>query len=178
MYKIIKESYPKFNDVVEQMKILAGDHWLYEQWSQNNPDGQVAIQTNDPTETNWYSGIGKSTSKTPDWEHQFCYIQPALKGTPIDEYLNWLGIKVYRTRLMSVKPKTCYSLHKDLSPRLHLPLVTNLQCNFILSEPGPAEIFHMPATGETYWVDTRRIHTFMNGHRDQCRLHLTMIVED
>jgi hypothetical protein len=35
----------------------------------------------------------------------------------------------------------------------------------------------MPADGTTYWVDTRKHHTFLNGSGDR-RLHLVMIVEN
>ena len=174
MFKQFKDIYPRFNEVVELVQQLARDQSLVEDIFKH-PDGQLAIQTDDPTHDNWQAGIGKSVAKTPEWEHQFCHIQPALKGTVIEDYLAWLEVPVYRTRIMASRPKSCYSIHRDYSPRLHLPLITNKQCNFVFT--NPAQLIHMPADGRTYWVDTKKEHTFMNGSLES-RLHLVMIVEN
>lgn len=174
MFKQFKDVYPRFNEVVELVQRLVQEQNLVDDVF-GQPDGQMAIQTNDDSTTDWSAGIGKSTAKTPEWEHQFSKIQPALKGTVIEDYLTWLGVPVYRTRIMASRAKSCYSIHKDYSPRLHLPLITNKQCNFVFADP--AKLIHMPATGETYWVDTRKSHTFMNGSLES-RLHLVMIVKE
>lgn len=171
MHKQFKSTYPKFQEVLEQCLQLIDQKGDWE----NNPDGQIAIQTDDPSINNWYSGIGKSQAKTNQWEHRFCHIQPELRGTPVDEYIKWLGVPVYRARIMLSKSKTCYSVHRDYSPRLHLPLVTNTQCNFLITEP--LQFFHMPADGTTTWVDTTKPHTFMNGSLEN-RFHLVMIIKD
>ena len=89
--------------------------------------------------------------------------------------MKWLDVPVFRTRIMLARPKSCYSIHKDYSPRLHLPLVTNTECNFLLTDP--LQMFHLPADGTTTWVDTRNRHTAMNGSTDP-RLHLVMIVKE
>jgi len=171
MYKQFKSIYPKFNELVEQCIKLGNDYgdWL------NNDDGQLAIQTDDPSKDNWRAGTGKSISKTSEWERNFKYVQPSLINTPVDDYLKWLDVPVFRARLMLSKSKTCYSVHRDYSPRLHLPLVTNTQCNFLITEP--LQFFHMPANGTTTWVDTTKPHTFMNGSLEN-RLHLVMIIKD
>jgi hypothetical protein len=174
MFEIVRDVYPYFTDVVQQVRAIADRMAIYEDLI-NYPDGQIAIQTNDPTTTNWLAGVGKSTAKTPEWEHSFKYVQPELSGTAIADYLTWLAVPVYRTRIMLSRPKSCYSIHNDYSPRLHLPLITNTQCNFVFADP--AQLIHMPATGQTYWVDTRKQHSFMNGSLEH-RLHLVMIVKD
>jgi hypothetical protein len=171
MYKQFKEQYPDYDQVVRLCKQLADKHGDFE----NRPDGQIAIQTDDASTDNWYAGTGKIQVKNNDWEHGFCHIQPSLRGTVIEEYLKWLDVPVYRTRIMLSKPKGCYSIHRDFSPRLHLPLVTNKQCNFLITEP--LTMFHLPPDGTTTWVDTTKHHTFMNGSTEQ-RLHLVMIVEN
>lgn len=173
MYDLYKEKYPFFDQVVAQAKDLVYSNCVID--NNVNPDGQLAIQTNLKDENNWLAGIGRSKSRDPEWERSFCHINPLLKNTPIDDYLHWLNIPVYRTRIMVSRPKTCYSIHNDNSPRLHLPLITNTQCNFVFTKP--AKLIHMPANGETYWVDTRNEHTFMNGSLD-VRLHLVMIVKE
>jgi len=171
MFKKFKEQYPKFKELQEQCFNLAKLHGNWEFRS----DGQVAIQTDDPSVDNWDAGTGQSKEKTNDWEKSFCHLQPSLKGTAIEEYFNWLGVPVYRARIMLAKEKGCYSIHRDYSPRLHLPLVTNKQCNFLITDP--LQMFHLPADGTTTWVDTRLPHTFMNGSTEK-RLHLVMIVEE
>ena len=171
MYKEFKTIYPNFNLVLDQCKQLAEQHGNWE----FNYDSQIAIQTNDDSTENWLAGTGRSVTKTPDWEHSFCKLQPSLKGTAIDEYLQWLAVPVYRTRIMMAREKGCYSIHRDYSPRLHLPLVTNTQCNFLFTDP--LQMFHMPADGTTTWVDTKKYHTFMNGSIEK-RLHLVMIVKE
>jgi hypothetical protein len=174
MFNIFKEKYPRFTELVHQLKSIADNMGIFHD-SVNYPDGQIAIQTDTAKVTNWQAGVGKSTAKTPEWEHSFRHLQPELIGTVVADYLEWLAVPVYRTRLMLSRPKSCYSIHKDYSPRLHLPLVTNDQCNFLFTDP--ARLIHMPADGNTYWVDTRHEHTFLNGSIYD-RLHLVMIVKD
>lgn len=174
MFKQFKNVYPKFNQIVSLVDKLVKEKNLIEDIV-DHPNGQLAVQTNDPGQTDWKVGVGKSVAKPPEWEHQFCHIQPDLKGSVIEEYLDWLNVPVYRTRIMLTRPKTSYSIHKDYSPRLHLPLITNSQCYFVFKDP--ARFIHMPADGQTYWVDTRYEHTFINGSVDN-RLHLVMIVKD
>lgn len=174
LFKQFKGIYPRFNELVAAVEKLANEQNLIEDL-QRMPDGQIAIQTDKPGTTNWTSGIGHGFNRTPEWEQEFCYLQESLKGSVIEDYISWLGVPVYRTRIMASRPKTCYSIHRDYSPRLHLPLITNKQCNFVFTDP--AKLIHMPANGETYWVDTRQHHTFMNGSVNS-RLHLVMIVKE
>ena len=39
--------------------------------------------------------------------------------------------EVGRIRIMRLKPRTCYSLHVDLTPRVHVPIITNSE-NFMI----------------------------------------------
>jgi hypothetical protein len=174
MFKQFKGYYPKYSQLVQWASALVAEKNMAADLI-NYPDGQLAIQTDDDTVTDWHRGIGKSTAKTPEWEHQFSKLQPILKDSVVAEYLDWLAVPVYRTRIMVSRPKSCYSIHRDYSPRLHLPLITNKQCYFVFKDPP--EFIHMPADGQTYWVDTRADHTFMNGSVEN-RLHLVMIVKD
>ena len=174
MFKIYKGYFPKFPLLVNELMAIVEEQKLITD-IENHSDGQLAIQTHDPAVVDWRSGIGKSSAKTPEWEHQFNCLQPCLRGSIIEEYLQWLGVPVYRTRIMLARPKSAYSIHRDYSPRLHLPLITNKQCYFVFKDP--AEFVHMPADGQTYWVDTRQEHTFMNGSLEN-RLHLVMIVKE
>lgn len=174
MFKQFKPEYPKFKEVVAQaVEIVAKLNLVQD--IVNQPDGQIAIQNNELNVNNHRAGIGKSSAKTPEWEQGFCHLQPEYKDTAIAEYLDWLKVPTYRTRIMLSRPKTCYSIHNDYSPRLHLPLVTNDQCYFLFT--NPEKMIHIPADGKTYWVDTREYHTFLNGSISN-RLHLVMIVKE
>jgi hypothetical protein len=173
LFKEFKKPYENFTDVVEQCVQLAKDHDLENMWT--NPNAQLAIQTTNSNLTNWSTGTGASPNKSKNWEKEFCYIHPDLKNSPVDNYLSWLGVPVYRTRLMLSRERSCYSIHKDYSPRLHLPLVTNDQCKFLFTDP--VELISMPADGRTFWTDTRKPHTFINCSNQQ-RLHLVMIVDE
>ena len=75
--------------------------------------------------------------------------------------------KLYRTRWMWVNPFSCYSIHNDYSPRIHIPLVTNPQCLFVFP---PDQTFYLEIN-KVYFVDTTKNHTFINCS-EQARLHL------
>jgi hypothetical protein len=75
--------------------------------------------------------------------------------------------KLYRTRWMWVNPFSCYSIHQDFTPRIHIPLITNDQCLFVFP---PHRTFHLPI-GKVYKVDTTKKHTFINCSEFP-RLHL------
>ena len=174
MYSEFKEPYPKFDKVIEQAVSLVKELNLTHDVV-NQPDGQIAIQHYELNVNDHRAGIGKSSAKTHEWEQAFCNLQPAYKDSAIAEYLDWLEVPVYRTRIMLSRPKSCYSIHRDYSPRLHLPMVTNNQCYFLFT--NPEKMIHMPADGRTYWVDTRNNHTFLNGSLMD-RLHLVMIIKE
>lgn len=84
-------------------------------------------------------------------------------------YLNEIMSRynLFHTRLMLVKPKTCYSHHRDRNKRIHIPLVTNEDCFFILDK----QVVHLPADGTVYLVDTTKMHTFLNAGAED-RVHV------
>ena len=174
MFREFREPYHKFDQVIKQAVSIADGMNIYTDLV-NYPDGQIAVQSDQENQNDYTAGIGKSSARTREWERGFCHLQPMFNGTAIEEYLDWLNVPVYRTRIMLSRPKSAYSIHRDYSPRLHLPLVTNNQCFFLFTRPE--RLIHMPADGRTYWVDTRESHTFLNGSTDN-RLHLVMIVKD
>lgn len=77
-------------------------------------------------------------------------------------------------RIMKLYPKQCYSWHHDTSPRIHLPLVTNEKCLFILED----SVYQMPA-GNAYYVNTTKKHTALNGNRNNfIRYHIVGLVSN
>ena len=79
---------------------------------------------------------------------------------------------------MWVNPMSCYSLHKDSTPRIHIPLITNPSCYFIFKENNTPEgiIQHLPV-GSVYWTNTTVSHTFINCS-ELPRLHLVGVVKE
>ena len=115
-----------------------------------NPFGSSAYSSNPDLNKTWYENVS---------------ITPYFKNTIFEEIIN--KYDMVRTRLIWVKPFSCYSFHKDISPRLHLPLITNPQCFFLFKD---IPVYHMSA-GNLYWSDTTKAHTFINCS-NKPRLHL------
>lgn len=114
----------------------------------------------------WTSSINKSRGQ----EMSFSILNPFFKDTIFEKLIQEYNLK--RTRFMWIYPWSCYSVHKDLTPRIHIPIITNPQ-NFIVFKYSPME--HL-SLGNVYWVDTTQYHTAINGS-DDARLHLVGIVE-
>jgi hypothetical protein len=100
--------------------------------------------------------IGRGT------EDEFTEFNSAFGGTIFEEIHRSLPVRVGRTRLMFMAPGRCYTFHRDTSPRLHLAISTNDQSFLLLEVDGKFERLHIPADGQIWRVDTRRIHTAMN----------------
>lgn len=74
---------------------------------------------------------------------------------------------LYRTRFMWVRSRRCYSLHRDFSQRIHIPLITNPSAMFVFKDTG----IHHLEIGNVYKIDTTKVHSFANfGNHD--RLHI------
>jgi hypothetical protein len=80
---------------------------------------------------------------------------------------------MYRTRLMNMKPKTCYSYHWDPTKRMHIPLITNENNFFVIDD----EVSRYPADGSYYLIDTTKKHTFVNASFEN-RLHIVGCVDE
>lgn len=72
-----------------------------------------------------------------------------------------------RTRVMKMQAKTCYSYHKDMTQRIHIPLITNENCFFVIED----EVVRLPADGNYYLIDTTKKHTFVNASWEE-RIHI------
>lgn len=151
----------------------------------------------------------------PDWDRQIAlqgigdgdYLTGTIgwKENPIDErehihfnfdlpYTNSIIIKLNlcRTRLMRLKARSSYSYHWDKTCRVHIPIITNTHCIFIVDKvlkeikkpyheqdicSTPKDIFHLPADGNYHIVDTTMCHTAIN-LSDQDRIHLVGCLQD
>lgn len=91
---------------------------------------------------------------------------------PIFEQLTYTNSVIesfgmYRTRVMKMKAKSCYTYHQDPTIRMHIPLITNDDCFFVIED----QVVRCPADGNTYVIDTRKKHTFVNASRQE-RIHI------
>jgi len=115
----------------------------------------------------WTDAVGRSKGA----DMIFDQINPFFIGTLFEHLI--LKYKMKRTRLMWMGDFACYSMHADLTARLHFPLITNKQ-SYMIFKKGLIE--HLPV-GSVYWVDTRQEHTAINGSNEQ-RIHLVGCVPD
>jgi hypothetical protein len=85
------------------------------------------------------------------------------------------NFKVYRARLLTMHPRTGYSIHIDQTPCIHIAINTHRQARFIFTNP-PA-LRHIPADGHVWWVDTRQEHSAMNGSLEP-RIHFVACLDN
>jgi len=131
---------------------------------------QISLQSPDGTYTSGTGGIKKMVSEGFS-ETDFDNIN-ILKNWETARFI--ADLNLYRTRVMIMGPKTCYSWHKDPSPRVHLALETHEYCFFVENK----EIVHIPADGYPYLIDTTKYHTAMNCTLDTKRIHLVGCVRE
>lgn len=137
------------------------------QWTSSGHKGkQASIQYKDD-EDPWTSGVGKSRGR----ELTYTNLNPYFKNTLFEELVE--QYKLSRTRFMWVGPMSCYSMHIDSTPRIHVPMITNTECYFVFKT---ALIQHMPAN-QVYRTNTVLPHTFMNCS-EVPRLHLVGVVAE
>lgn len=91
------------------------------------------------------------------------------------EYTNSVikNLNMYRTRVMRMKHKTCYSYHRDPTKRMHIPLITNENCFMVIED----KIYRYPADGNYYLVDTTKKHTFVNASFEE-RIHIVGCINE
>ena len=80
---------------------------------------------------------------------------------------------LYRTRVMRMKPKTCYTYHQDPTKRLHVPVVTNDKCFLVVDD----KVVRCPEIGKPYVIDTTKLHTAVNASLET-RIHIVGCIPD
>ncbi len=134
--------------------------------------GQIICQTLVEDCEDWKTGIGKIDQLDTQDETLYKYIQPSLKGTQLEQLIQ--SHNSFRTRIMIMPARHCYSIHRDLTPRIHIPIVTSSQAWMVWPfESG----CHRLSEGFAYWTDTTKNHTFLNGGTES-RIHLVMCVRE
>lgn len=117
---------------------------------------QLSLQTDGSD--NWESGTGSQPGVTEScWDK----LHPQLAGTWWEDFFNSIPLSLYRSRLMVIQPRTCYSIHTDLSPRIHIAVDTHPHARFVFT--SPPSVVHIPADSYAWLVDTTKEHTAFNG---------------
>ena len=133
---------------------------------------QIICQTLEEGIEDFLTGTGSVDELDEQDEKKYRFINPRLKNTYLHEIISKHA--AYRTRILKLNPRSCYSIHRDYSARIHIPIKTNDQCWMVW--PNISSCAKLQE-GYAYWTDTRKPHTFLNGDKDLIRIHLVMVVE-
>lgn len=114
--------------------------------------------TNTTINNNLYEGVGGLEILK---ENQFIYFNSDYINTPIHDYYLFLKerFNIGRIRIMILKEKSCYTLHKDYTKRIHLAIKSNNDSFMYFPENN---IFKVPVDGRSYIFDTTQYHTYIN----------------
>ena len=134
--------------------------------------GQIMCQGLHPDVSDWTTGAGHLTTLENQTEQDYRFINPSLAGTTIERYIN--KYNAFRTRIMIMPGRHCYSVHRDLTARIHIPIITNPQAWMVW--PNVKECQHL-TRGSSYWTNTKAFHTFFNG-AEEIRVHLVFCVDN
>lgn len=128
------------NDIVHRMNGLSLQHrkGVLNPW--NIVDGLESLK--------YYDGF---------FEKDFNQTHEKFINTPFENLIN--DFKLFRTRIMIMQGKTCYSFHADPTWRLHVPIFTDKDCVFYW--PKHKEQYHLEL-GKVYLINTTEKHTFIN----------------
>lgn len=155
IYKVLDEidskSILEFYDSIES-KIV---------WNDFGPKGKQSGIQYKTGECQFLSATDRA--RYPD--HYCDNINDLYKNTIIEEIIKKYNL--YRTRWMWIHTFSCYSIHRDNSNRVHIPLITNPGCLFLFP---PDKTFHLEID-KVYHVSTTVPHTFLNASTAS-RLHL------
>ena len=131
---------------------------------------QIMCQSCQSDSFDWLTGIGRISELKTQNEIEYSHLNPALDGTEISRLIReHNGV---RTRIMTLKPRSCYSVHADPTARIHIPIITNAGSWMVWPHDNYSSQL---LTGYSYLTDTTKPHTFFNGSTED-RIHLVMCV--
>ena len=113
-----------------------------------------------------YASVGR-INKLQFPENYFKY---SIWKTPIiNRIMEKYGM--VRTRIMQSQPKTCLTIHRDLTKRIHIPIITNPGAIMVVDNVAK----HMPADGSVWITNNTKYHNAFNGGEED-RIHLVACV--
>ena len=150
-------------DPVDHFELAREVKLIADQWPPI--PGQLMVQG-----TEGHVDPSYGTGRVAEFEHEEKDFTCFLHDTP---YLNSLVKKygMYRTRIMTMG-KMCYSWHCDETARIHIPVYSLHEYNFMVIEN---DVIRMPV-GDAYWTDTTMMHTYVNTI-DTVRTHIVGCVK-
>lgn len=161
-FKIIKNSVNVERMLEELYHILFSNEisW-YSDWE------QISLQSDLPDDKDINVSVGKVTKlRSPET----AYTHAMFDCNVINHYMKKYGL--YRTRVMQLGPKRCYSLHRDPTPRVHIPLISDENSLMLIDNKAQ----HLEV-GKIYWTDTRKMHTAINTGPSS-RIHIVGCVSE
>jgi len=108
-------------------------------------------------------------------QNDFTQMNDVFKGTYVEEVYNDISkdYDICRGRFMTLSADNrAYTYHYDVSPRLHIPLKTNEDCMFIISD----EIHKAQELGCLYELDATKKHTALNLSKEP-RIHFVVCLK-
>lgn len=138
----------------------------------NSDRTQIMCQTLEDGIEDWNTGTGKLENLNIKDEAAYKFIQPSIKNSVLSGIIS--EFNGFRTRIMIMPGRHSYSVHKDITPRIHIPIATNSQSWMIW--PFENNCYRL-AEGFAYWTDTTKNHTFINGDLNK-RIHLVICVNE
>ena len=125
---------------------------------------QVGIQAHKP-DLNPSDEWNKSIGRLDRLQYPETYFKYSLFNLPtINRIMEKYGMK--RTRIMKSNPKTCLSMHQDLTKRIHIPLITNEKCFMAIEDRN-----YYLEPGKIYLTNTTLRHTAVNASENY-RVHI------
>jgi hypothetical protein len=172
---------------LEQMRkdlehVLTIQEWPHPPFETELPHNQICLNHREGSAEPWVEGAGslkKSGLKESDFS-VFHKDLPEYTRTVLENLAKKEGVKFGRIRYMRLPSKSGLSVHYDYEQRYHLVLQTNRFAMFGHVYEGDEElgkVYHMPADGNFYKVDTRLTHFVYNGGWED-RIHLVICVID
>lgn len=153
-------------------------------WGDNN---QIGLRHRINSENIWFDGIGSLYDRS---DNTFTAAETDFTEWNInhDNYIrqqiellsSMENFQIGRCRIMRLLPKTGLSVHRDTEVRYHYVIETNLK-SFISMNTSVfrnaefvcGNFYHLPADGNWYKVDTRKVHWVYNGGNTE-RIHLVV----
>jgi hypothetical protein len=158
----------KLNINVDKEKLLEVFNFAFENlpWTNTSPTVQSGVSVESPNSADYLQAcLMKMEAES---EKQFQYLAAAYQKTYLQELISIIPFEVYRWRWMILNPKSCYSIHRDWTERIHVPVISNDQSYLIFKEETK---MYQLEVGSAYKVNTMFLHTAINGH-DSWRVHL------
>lgn len=133
-------------------------------WSGN----QIALQSKDGK--TWNDGLSKIGSK--EFKENDYTVLNTKSHWELTKFIKENNL--YRTRILKLSPKTCYTYHQDWTKRMHLAITTHPFCFLVENN----QLVHVPADGHPYIVDTMQPHLALNSSADHERIHIVGCIKE